>query len=316
MIISASRRTDLPAAYAEWLLRRLSEGYALVRNPMNPHCVQRIDLRPECVDGIVLWTKNPAPMLERLDALKPYAYYFQYTLTAYERDVEPNLPAHDVRLNSFLRLSERLGPERVLWRYDPILLSARHPVDWHLEAFRRFAERLRGATGQVTISFVDTYARNKKRLEALGIRSVSEAEMRELASEIARIARANGMNAVACSEALDLRAEGVEPARCVDAQRLGRISGVPLRAAKDPNQRGSCGCAPSVDIGAYNTCPNGCLYCYANYAPALLADNLRRCDAASPLLCGAVGPDDRVAERKMPSLRDGQLTMNFKGDQP
>lgn len=316
MIISASRRTDLPAAYAEWLLRRLSEGYALVRNPMNPHCVQRIDLRPECVDGIVLWTKNPAPMLDRLDALKPYAYYFQYTLTAYERDVEPNLPAHDVRLNSFLRLSERLGPERVLWRYDPILLSARHPADWHLEAFRRFAERLRGATGQVTISFVDTYARNRKRLKALGAQPIQETEMRSIASEIAKLAAASGMTAVACSEAIDLHDCGIAPARCVDAERLSRIGGVPLSAGKDPNQRGACGCAPSVDIGAYNTCPNGCGYCYANYAPALLAANLRSADELSPLLCSRIGEGDRIVQRKMPSLRETQTVMNFEGREP
>ena len=316
MIISASRRTDLPAAHAEWLLHRLSEGFALVRNPMNPHSVQRVDLRPECVDGIVLWTKNPAPMLDRLDALKPYAYYFQYTLTAYGRDVESNLPEHEARLNSFLRLAERIGPERVLWRYDPILLSARYPADWHLEAFRRLAERLHGATDQVTISFVDTYARNRKRLQALGAQPIQETEMRSIASEIARLAAAAGMTAVACSEAVDLRDCGVAPARCLDAERLGRIGGVPLRAGKDPNQRGACGCAPSVDIGAYNTCPNGCVYCYANYAPSLLAANLRCADDASPVLCSRIGENDKITQRKMPSLREMQTVMNFEGGDP
>ena len=316
MIISASRRTDLPAAHAEWLLRRLRGGYALVRNPMNPHSVQRVDLRPECVDGIVLWTKNPAPMLDRLDALKPYAYYFQYTLTAYGRDVERNLPGHEARVGSFLRLSERLGPERVLWRYDPILLSERYPAEWHLEAFQRYAEGLRGATAQVTISFVDTYTRNRKRLEALGVQPVSEAEMRSIAAELAKIAAANGMTMVACSEAIDLRDCGVGPARCVDAERLSRIGGVPLRTGKDPNQRSACGCAPSVDVGAYNTCPNGCGYCYANYAPSLLATNLRSADDDSPLLCSRIGEGDHITQRKTPSLREMQTVMNFERGEP
>lgn len=312
MIISASRRTDLPAAHAKWLLRRLREGFVLVRNPMNPHSVQRIELRPECVDGIVLWTKNPGPLLDRLDALAPYAYYFQYTLTAYGSDVEPRLPDHETRIGSFLRLSEQIGPERVLWRYDPILISARYPAEWHLEVFRRMAERLRGATRQVTVSFVDVYSRNRKRLEKLGVQSVSESEMRRVAAEIARIAASSDMTAVACSETIDLRDCGVAPACCVDAERLGRIGGIPLRTGKDPNQRAACGCAPSVDIGAYNTCPNGCEYCYANYAPSLLEENLRHADADSPLLCSRIGENDRITLRKMPLMRETQMKMCFE----
>ena len=311
MIISASRRTDIPAAHAEWMFRRLREGFALVRNPMNPRSVSRVSLAREDVDGIVFWTKDPAPMLGRLGALDGYAFYFQYTLTAYGCDAEPNLPGRAARLESFRRLAEALDPERVLWRYDPILLSARYPAEWHLESFRRLAEALRGATEQVTVSFVDTYARNKKRLEALGAQPIGEETMRTLAAEIAAIARQNGMRPVVCCEAADLRGCGVEPARCIDAARMGRIAGVPMREARDPNQRAGCGCAPSVDIGAYNTCPNGCLYCYANYSPALLRANLARRDDASPLLCGAPAPDDRVTERKMPALRSGQLRMKL-----
>lgn len=315
MIISASRRTDIPAAHAAWLFRRLAEGFVLVRNPMNPHQVQRVDLSPECVDGIVFWTKNPIPMLDHLHFLSRYPYYFQYTITAYGSDAEAALPSHEARLDAFLRLSERLGPQRVLWRYDPILLSDRYPADFHLAAFRRHAERLRGATDQVTISFVDTYSRNQKRLDQLGSRSISEPEMRTIASQLSSIAAENGMRTVACSEAIDLTSCGVAPAKCVDAELLSRISGVPLRMEKDKNQRKTCGCAPSVDIGAYNTCPNGCLYCYANYSPALLQHNLSNQDDASPLLCSYLNETDRITERKMPSLRETQLTMNFEGGQ-
>ena len=144
-------------------------------------------------------------------------------------------------MESFRRLAEALDPERVLWRYDPILLSARYPAEWHLESFRRLAEALRGATEQVTVSFVDTYARNKKRLEALGAQPIGEEAMRALAVEIAAIARQNGMRPVVCCEAADLRGCGVEPARCIDAARMGRIAGVPMREARDPNQRAGCG---------------------------------------------------------------------------
>lgn len=311
MIISASRRTDLPAAHAVWLENRFREGFVLVRNPMNPRQVSRVSLRPEDVDGIVFWTKDPAPMLERLSAFEPYAYYFQFTLTGYGRDVEPCLPDVQKRAETFLRLSERLGPERVLWRYDPILLSPSYPESRHLEMFARLAKRLKGATAQVTVSFVDIYARNRKRLEALQTQNPGELLMRALASQIARIARANGMTPVACAEPVNLSDCGILPARCVDADRLSRIGGVPVKAAKDPTQRSVCGCAVSTDIGAYNSCPHGCLYCYANYSPAILKKNLSRRDDQSPILCDALRADDQVKDRAVTHLRQDQIRMEI-----
>ena len=182
----------------------------------------------------------------------------------------------------------------------------------HLENFAALARRLQGCADLVTISFVDTYARNKKRLQNLGAQEISEEQMRRMAAEIAAIAAENGMRTAACSEPVDLRSCGVDPAKCVDAERLGRIGGNTLRPARDPNQRKHCGCAPSVDIGAYNTCPNGCIYCYANYSPALLKANLARSDADSPMLCDRPSEEDRIVQRKAQSLWDGQLQMRFE----
>lgn len=311
MIISASRRTDLPAAHAGWLEERFREGFVLVRNPMNARRVSRISLHPDDVDGVVFWTKNPEPLLGRLDAFRNYAYYFQFTLTGYGADVEPNLPEHQKRLETFLRLADRIGPERVLWRYDPILLNRSYTPDWHLETFRRMAERLRGATHRATISFVDTYPRNKKRLEALGCMTIEEETMRTMAWEISAVARLNGMQAVSCAEETDLLDCGVAHAACVDAELLGRIGGMPLKPGKDPNQRAACGCAPSVDIGTYNTCPNGCLYCYANYSPAFLKNHLSHSDPHSPLLCDVLTDADQITSRKSQSLKDAQIRMEF-----
>lgn len=311
MIISASRRTDLPAAHPKWLAERFFEGYVMVRNPMNRHQVSRISLRSEDVDGVVFWTKNPAPLMEYLSAFKEYAYYFQFTLTGYGQDVEPNLPSHEKRLETFLRLSDRLGSDRVLWRYDPILLNRKYTPDWHLQTFRRYAERLKGATRRATISFVDTYARNKKRLEALGCEEIDEETMRTMAWEISAIARLNGMQAVSCAEEADLLDCGVSHASCVDAELLSRISGFPLKSGKDPNQRAACGCAPSTDIGAYNTCPNGCAYCYANYSQPFLQANLARKDDNSPILCDKIELYDKVTHKASDSLKDAQLRMEF-----
>lgn len=311
MIISASRRTDLPAAHPRWLMERFHEGYVLVRNPMNRHQVSRISLHPDDVDGVVFWTKNPAPFMEYLNYFRKYAYYFQFTLTGYDSDVEANLPSHERRLDTFLRLAEKVGPDRVLWRYDPILLNGKYTSDWHLETFRRYAERLKGATSRATISFVDTYARNKKQLEALGCTEIDEETMRTMAWEISAIARLNGMQAVSCAEEIDLLDCGVSHASCVDAELLSKISGFPLKPGKDPNQRPACGCAPSTDIGAYNTCPNGCAYCYANYSRPFLQTNLARKNDNSPILCDSITEEDRVATKASNSLKDAQLRMEF-----
>ena len=156
MIISASRRTDIPAFYAEWFANRVREGFVCVRNPMNAHQVSRVSLDPALVDCIVFWTKNPAPMLEHLDAFAAYPYYFQATLTGYGRDVEGNLPdKHEVLLPAMKELAHRIGPERVVWRYDPILFNEKYTPQYHLRAVREIANtaiRLKtGARGLRTI---------------------------------------------------------------------------------------------------------------------------------------------------------------------
>lgn len=151
MIISASRRTDIPAFYWEWFQKRLQEQYVLVRNPLNLHQVSRISLRPEVVDGLVFWTKNPEPMLKQLSVLDAYAYYFQFTLNAYAADVEAALPPLAVRIEIFRQLAQKIGAERMIWRYDPILLSARYDLQYHAAVFEELAAQLAGSTKKCII---------------------------------------------------------------------------------------------------------------------------------------------------------------------
>ncbi len=298
MIVSASRRTDIPCWYSDWFFRRLREGYALARNPMNPHQISRVSLSPDAVDGFVFWTKNPAPMLPWLDELSSWPYYFQFTLTPYGRDIEAGLPdKFDALIPGFLRLSEAIGPERVLWRYDPILFDGRWTVEAHLEQFDRMARLLRGTTDSCTASFLDHYRGISQNLR--GLRSPTADEQRQLAAGFARIARANAMRLQTCAEAIDLSDFGVGHARCIDAERMGRIARRPLAVPKDKHQRPECGCAASVDIGAYDTCRNGCRYCYANHRPGALAANLRAYDPTSPLLVGRVAEGDVIRDREM-----------------
>lgn len=310
MIISASRRTDISTYYSEWFFNRLREGYVLVRNPMNARQISRISLSPEAVDGIVFWTKNPVPMLSRLGELEPYPYYFQFTLTAYGRDVEPNLPGKNgVLIPAFQELSRMAGRERVVWRYDPIFLSDRYTVEYHCRYFRVLAAKLGEYTEKCTVSFLDFYRSTARNMRSLHIREVTAAQQREMMERFSEIAGEYGLYIDACSEAISLEDLGVSHASCVDRERLERIGGYRLNVCRDRNQREECGCAASVDIGAYDTCGNGCLYCYATDSPPRAAERVRAHRPDSPILFGTIGPEDVIREREAVSLREQQLSL-------
>ena len=310
MILSVSRRTDIPAFYAEWFFQRIREGFLYVRNPMNPRQVSRIGLSPEVVDCIIFWSKNPAPMLERLDELREYPFYFQFTLTGYGRDIEPGLP--DKRkevIGTFQKLSEKVGKERVVWRYDPILVNGRYTIEYHLKAFEEIAGCLKGYTEKVVISFVDFYAKTLRNTKDLYIKSLSREEMREIAEGMAQIAKNCGLVIETCAEQINLQDVGIRHGSCIDKKRIEKIAGCSLSVEKDKNQREACGCCESIDVGAYNTCRNGCRYCYANYHE----EQVRKCiacyDVDSPLLCGRIEPEERVTDRKVRSFRNTQLSI-------
>lgn len=318
VIISASRRTDIPNYYSEWFLNRIKEGYLYVRNPMNPRQISRIPLSPELVDCIVFWTKNPEPMIGRLEELKDYRYYFQFTLTGYGRDIEAGIPhKKNNMIPVFQRLSRMIGKERVVWRYDPILFTDRYTPDYHLSAFEQIAEALQGYTSKCVISFVDTYAKNQKALGALHVFSLQGGQLTAFAAEIAAIAETHHMKAASCAEAVDLSACGIAHNCCIDKELIERLTGCRIKAEKDKNQRKECGCIESIDIGAYNTCKSGCLYCYAggnlsrkeDGGGTSAASGGSLYDVCSPLLCGKITQADRVAERKVKSWKEAQRTV-------
>ena len=310
MIISASRRTDIPNYYSDWFLNRIREGFVYVRNPVNPHQVSKISLSPELVDCIVFWTKNPEPMLGKLGKLREYAFYFQFTLTGYGKDMEINVPhKRQKMIPVFQRLSERVGSERVVWRYDPIVFTRRYTPAYHLRAFGQIAKALRGYTDQCVISFVDVYQKNKRELQALGAYELRQEETAQFALELSRLASENGMVIESCTEHMDLSKYGIHPGRCIDKRRIERILGCTIAGGKDPNQREECGCMESVEIGAYNTCLNGCRYCYANVSQRAVERIREVYDPQSPLLCGRLGEEDRITERKAGSLKERQLSL-------
>lgn len=304
MIVSASRRTDIPNYYSEWFLNRIKEGCLYVRNPMNMHQISRISLSPEVVDCIVFWTKNPEPMFPRLDEFSGYPYYFQFTLTGFGKDIEPNVPHKKDMIKVFQKLSHKIGRERVIWRYDPIIFTDKYTPEYHLKAFGQIAEELKGCTSKCVISFVDMYAKNQKNMKAIHSYALTENELLAFGKKIAEIACSSDIRAAACAETIDLRLCGIERNCCIDKELIEQLTGCRIRAKKDKNQRKECGCIESIDIGTYHTCKNGCVYCYANYSLERVLRNCEGYDAGAPLLCGRIGENDKVTERKVKSCKE------------
>lgn len=310
VILSASRRTDIPNYYSEWFLNRIKEGYLYVRNPINVHQISKIILSPEVVDCIVFWTKNPEPMFTKLDVFEAYNYYFQFTLTGFGKDIEYNIPhKKESMIPIFQKLSHKIGKDKVIWRYDPIIFTNKYTPEYHLKAFGEIAKELRGYTSKCVISFVDLYSKNKNNLKALNSYFLTENNLFTFGREIASIAGNYDISVATCAETVDLSSCGIEHNCCIDKELIEKIIGYKIQADKDKNQRKECGCVESIEIGTYNTCKNGCQYCYANYSQESVSQTCKLYDAHSPLLCGSVGLNDKITERKVKSLKEKQLTI-------
>ncbi len=280
MIVSVSRRTDIPALYHEWFFHRLQAGEVFVKNPFNPRRIRRISLKREDVTGFVFWTRDASPFLSRLDELQGYEYVFLVTLNAYGEDLEPasfeELPA----VETIKRLSARIGKENVVWRYDPIILTDRYDETFHLEAFERLAEALSPHVKKAVTSFVTTYRKNKRAFRHFGVKDVDERTKRHLAERLGDIAKREGLRLEICGEALDLEKEGLPSARCISGVYFRKGDTLP----EDKNQRETCNCVESVDIGMYDTCTHGCLYCYAAGREETVHKNRNRHSPCHPSL--------------------------------
>lgn len=302
MIISVSRRTDIPAFYTPWFINRLRAGFCYVQNPMNRKQIRSITLTPEVVDFFVFWTRNGTPLLSYLQDLKPYHFYFQWTLTAYGREVEPNLPPLEKRIEQFQQLAETFGSHRVVWRYDPIFLSSTYTVKWHLEQIELISTALSGFTDTMVFSFYDNYKKCDMVMQQLGYNRETAADIKELATGIYRRGQAAGMNVSTCAEAIDLSSSGIAHGACINAERIEQITGRRCSAKRDKNQRAHCLCIESVDIGIYHSCPHLCRYCYANGSEKQVWQRFKKHNPQAPLLIGTLQGDETIRKVKGPSL--------------
>ncbi|PWC88665.1 DNA repair photolyase [Azospirillum sp. TSH100] len=265
MIISASYKTDIPAFYGRWFLNRLDAGHCRMVNPYGGQ-TYRIDLTRPAVDGFIFWTKNLGPFLPALDSVaeRGFPFVVQYSITGLPTVLERSVPAWEMAVRHMIQVRERWGPRAAVWRYDPIALTDATPLDWHRESFARIAHALRGITDETVVSFLQPYRKTARNLAAAGIgwRDPKGEEKRALLVELAGIAAGEGMALTLCTQPELAGIPGTAPARCVDATRMSDVAGHPVTAREKGNRPG-CLCAESRDIGDYDSCPHGCVYCYA-----------------------------------------------------
>lgn len=307
MILSVSRRTDIPAFYSDWFYNRIKEGFVYVRNPMNIHQISKVEINPDVVDCIVFWTKDPKKMLNRLNELRDYNYYFQFTINPYDNGLELNVPKKNRIIDTFRALSDKIGNNKVIWRYDPILLTHKIDTSYHIKYFEEIAKRLSSSTSKCTISFIDSYQKTERNLEGTGSRELTDNEIMFLSSELVKIASSYNIEIQTCAEKIDLEAVGVKHGRCIDNVIIEDIVGYQLETKKDKNQRSECGCIESIDIGEYNTCSHNCLYCYANFNKEQVVQKAKKHNPLSPLLIGDITDKDTIKERRVVSLRKKDL---------
>ncbi len=304
MIISASRRTDIPALYPEWFMNRLRERKVMVPNPYSRKKISSIRLSPDTVDCIVFWTKNPEPIIPYLKEIDRmgYKYYFQMTITDYEEDLEPGVPCTEESIATFLLLSEIIGPQRIDWRFDPILLSDKYTADYHAERFEMMCQWLHKATERCVISFIDVYREAR-------YPELEQEEIEALAEQLSGIARKYRLPLYTCAEKTELSRYGIGHGACIDKERIKNIIGYKLDVKKDHGQRPQCRCAESIDIGIYDTCINGCKYCYATGTQESVRKKHEQHDPYSPLLVGNLKGDEMIIEKKLQTNMDNQISL-------
>lgn len=304
MILNTGGRTDTVQYYTDWLLQRFSEGYVLTRNPMFPSKVIRYELTPDKVDCVVFCSKNYKPILPRLHEITDrFHTYFHYTITAYGRDIEPGVPSIEESMETLKALSRLVGKQRIAWRYDPVLLTKENTIGRHLETFERMAGELAPYIDRCIFSFVEMYKKLEVNMPELI--PLSCQDMESLAQGLGSIAKKYGISIQTCGTNGDYTRYGIHASGCMTLDILGKANGITFRSRKHKGTRQGCHCIESRDIGAYDTCLNGCKYCYANKSPQKAFENRQYHDPASPLLLGHVKPEDTILQGAQKSFLKG-----------
>ena len=275
---------NILAYYGEWFFNRISEGYCTVPNPFNSNQLSIVDLTPENVDVIVFWTRNPSPVLKKLKILDDlgYKYYFQFTINNYPKMYEKSNPSLDLATDTFIKLSDKIGPGKVIWRYDPIIFTDDLTSDFHIENFDKIFSRLHNYTERIVISIVDNYNKTDRRLNKLNTNykddQLENPFLLKLLKYFVDLARNYNIEVQSCAEEKEFDFIGIKHGKCIDDQLINEEFGIDLNYKKDKTQRLACGCTQSKDIGMNNTCVMGCEYCYATISNHKAIENKKKHD--------------------------------------
>ena len=301
MILNTGGRTDTVQYYSEWLLNRFRDGYVLSRNPLFPNIVNRIELNPEVLDVVVFCSKDYRPILPRLHEISDkFNCYYHYTITAYGTDIEPRVPSIEESIRTLKALAAQVGPEKIAWRYDPVLLTEKYTIDRHLETFDRMARELAPYVDRCIFSFVEMYKKLEVNMPEL--RPVSEQDKLTLAKRMGAIARQYGLYLQTCATNEDYEQFGIHRSGCMTAEIFSMSLGIRFKKSNHKGSRAGCLCMESRGLGDYNSCPNGCRYCYANKDHEKALQNYLAHDPNSPLLLGHLQPGDKVVPSRQESL--------------
>lgn len=294
MILFASGRTDIPAFYSNWFINRVKAGFVDVRNPFNQKLVSRIYFSD--VDLIMFCSKNPLPMINKLDILK-VPVLFHVTITPYGKDVEPNIPDKRLIIEGVKKLSLVLGIDNVVVRYDPIFLSDKYNVDYHIKAFDKLCKNLNGYVNKIIVSFMDEYKNVRSNKNILKYRAFTREDYKKIGEAFSKSAHDNGMSVQTCFEDNDLTQYGFVKGECLSHELAYILTGKKFKSSNVRKEK-KCECVQMVDIGDYNSCMHMCKYCYANYDEKAVSSNFERHDDNSSLLIGSIQSDDVIKVRK------------------
>ncbi len=294
MILNISGRTDIVAFYSDWLINRLEEGYVDVRNPFNPKMVSRIMM--EDVDLLFFCTKNPLPILDKINNIKK-KMYFHITLTSYKKNIEPNVPSKKDIIEGIKKLSKMVGKENIVIRYDPVFINDEYTVDYHIKAFDKLCELLDGYISKMLISFIDDYKNVRNNYNSLKYRKFTETDYKRIGEAFSKSAKEHNIVVHTCAEVRDLTEYGFIKDECMSKELAFKLTG---KTFKRWNARKNvpCKCIEMADIGVYNSCKHFCKYCYANFDEKQVNDNYKNHNPKSSLLIGELQEDDIIKIRK------------------
>lgn len=294
MILNVSGRTDIVAFYTDWFMNRYHEGFVDVRNPFNHNLVSRIDFSD--VDAILFCTKNPIPILNKINEInKPII--FHVTLTPYKKDIEPNVPPKGEIVEAIKKLSKIIGKDNLVIRYDPIFISAKYTLDYHIKAFENLCSLLDGYVSKILISFLDDYKNVRKNKKVLNFKELEESDYKAIGENFSISALKHHMIVHTCFEDRNLTEYGFPKDECLSHELAYKLTGKVYKKEWKARKEGKCHCVQMVDIGVYNSCKHFCKYCYANYDEKQVQDNFINHDPNSSLLVGKLNESDIIKKR-------------------